>query len=188
VRNNALNANTWSRNAVPITGSAAPLHYNQFGYNIGGPVFIPDRFNSDKNKLFFFWGEEWLKYHFLESGSSIGQNGLLAVPTIKMRQGDFSELLDPNNPFITRRDAAGNKIPVFIKDPASPAAAQCGQAVSPGNYNTNGCFAGNIIGSERISPNGLGILNAWPVPNLANYIGGNGDWVTAALDTPDPRR
>ncbi|PYS49919.1 MAG: TonB-dependent receptor, partial [Acidobacteria bacterium] len=45
LRNNALNANTWSRNANPLTGSAASLHYNQFGYNIGGPAYIPKKFN-----------------------------------------------------------------------------------------------------------------------------------------------
>jgi len=36
LRNTALNANTWARNANPngLTSSAAPVHYNQFGYNI----------------------------------------------------------------------------------------------------------------------------------------------------------
>src|SRR5207249_1016010 len=89
LRNNALNANTWSRNANPLTGSAAPLHYNQFGYNFSGPIYIPDKFNSDKSKLFFFWGQEWLKYRFSESGSTVGSNGLIAVPSLQMRQGDF---------------------------------------------------------------------------------------------------
>src|SRR5881296_3227709 len=149
LRNNALNANTWSRNANPVTGTAAPLHYNQFGYNIGGPVYIPSKFNTDKSKLFFYWGQEWVKYRFLESGSTVGNAGLLSVPTTKMRQGDFSELLDPNNPFITRSDSAGNRIPVFVRDPQSPSASQCGQVLSPGNYNTNGCFPGNIIPPDR---------------------------------------
>src|SRR5215472_18366032 len=80
LRNNALNANTWSRNANPLTGSAAPLHYNQFGYNIGGPIYIPEKFDADKRKLFFYWGQEWLKYNFIESGSTLGNAGLLAVP------------------------------------------------------------------------------------------------------------
>src|SRR5205814_3740775 len=164
LRNNALNANTWSRNASPLTGSAASLHYNQFGYNIGGPAYIPEKFNANKDRLFFYWGQEWLKYRFLESGSSVGNNGLLAVPTLRMRQGDFSELLDTNNPFITPTDSGGSKMPVFIRDPQSPSASQCGQVTSPGNYNTNGCFPGNIIPADRRSPNGLGILNAWPVP------------------------
>jgi len=40
LRNTALNANTWARNANSngLTSSAAPVHYNQFGYNIGGPI------------------------------------------------------------------------------------------------------------------------------------------------------
>ena len=41
-----------------------PFHYNQFGYNIGGPIYIPGKFNKDKNKLFFYWGQEWVRYRF----------------------------------------------------------------------------------------------------------------------------
>jgi Carboxypeptidase regulatory-like domain len=171
LRNNALNANTWSRNQNPATQFAAPLHYNQFGYNFGGPLYIPGKFNTDKTKLFFYWGEEWIRYHFTESGSSVGTNGLMAVPTLKMRQGDFSELLNPNNPFVTSKDANGNKIPVVIKDPLS------------GNP-----FPGNIIPANRLSPAGIAILNSWPVPDLANFIGGNGNWFASALHTQHQRK
>ena len=180
LRNDALNANTWARNTNPITPFAAPVHYNQFGYNIGGPVYIPGRFNTDKSRAFFYWGQEWVRYHFLESGSSVGSAGLLTVPSLKMRQGDFSELLDPNNPFITRRDSGGNKIPVLIKDPQSP--NMCTVA------DRSGCFAGNVIPPNRLSPNGVGILNAWPVPNLTNFIGGNGNWFGSGLHTQHQRK
>src|SRR5215468_4843253 len=118
LRNTALNANTWARNANPngLTSSAAPVHYNQYGFNIGGPFFIPDKFNTGKSKVFFYYGEEWLKYNFQESGSSVGGAGLLLVPSVKMRKGDFSELLDPNNPYVARKDSnpPNNKIPVYI--------------------------------------------------------------------------
>src|SRR5713101_2880383 len=117
LRNDAFNANTWTRNTNALTAFVAPMKYNQFGYNLGGPFYIPGKFNTNKKKVFFYWGEEWVKYHFLESGSSVGSAGLLSVPTLKMRQGDFSELLNPNNPFITRKDSSGTKIPVLIKDP-----------------------------------------------------------------------
>src|SRR5258708_19645286 len=96
------------------------MKYNQFGYNLGGPFYIPGKFNTNKKKVFFYWGEEWVKYHFLESGSSVGSAGLLSVPTLKMRAGDFSELLDPKNPFVTRKDSSGSKIPVLIQHPQSP--------------------------------------------------------------------
>src|SRR5437879_11062520 len=97
LRNDALNANTWSRNANSFTAFVAPMKYNQFGYNLGGPFYIPGKFNTNKKKVFFYWGEEWVKYHFLDSGSSVGSAGLLAVPTLKIRAGDFRVLLDPNN-------------------------------------------------------------------------------------------
>src|SRR6266480_2015778 len=202
LKNDAFNANTWARNANPRTQFAAPLHYNQFGFNVGGPFFIPGKFNTNKSKVFFYWGEEWVKYHFLESGSTVGSAGLLTVPTLKMRAGDFSELLDPNNPFINRKNSAGNKIPVYVADPASAASSQCGKEIPAGSgtISTSGCIQDlsqatpsnpqgfNIIPVNRLSPNGIGILNAWPIPNLAPFIGGNGNWFAAKLHTIDQRK
>jgi hypothetical protein len=171
LRNTALNANTWARNSNPATEFTAPIHYNQFGYNIGGPLFIPRKFNTNRSKVFFYWGQEWVKYHFVESGSSLGGAGLLLVPSVKMRQGDFSELLDPANPYTHKVQP--------IKDPQS--SSPCTVA------DRSGCFAGNIIPANRLSPNGIGILNAWPVPNLTNFIGG-GNWFAAKLHTIDQRK
>ncbi len=171
LRNTALNANTWARNSNPATAFTAPIHYNQFGYNLGGPIYIPGKFNTNKSKVFFYWGQEWVKYHFVESGSSLGGAGLLLVPSVKMRQGDFSELLDPNNPYTHKVQP--------IKDPqsANPCTATDG----------SGCFPGNIIPPDRLSPNGIGILNAWPAPNLTSFIGG-GNWFASKLHTIDQRK
>jgi hypothetical protein len=202
LKNDAFNANTWARNANLRTQFAAPLHYNQFGFNVGGPFFIPGKFNTNKSKVFFYWGEEWVKYHFLESGSTVGSAGLLTVPTLKMRAGDFSELLDPNNPFINRKNSAANKIPVYVADPASATSSQCGKEIPAGSgtISTSGCIQDlsratpsnpqgfNIIPVNRLSPNGIGILNAWPVPDLTTFIGGNGNWFAAKLHTIDQRK
>ena len=163
LRNTDLNANTWARNNNPITSSAAPVHYNQYGYNVGGPFYIPGKFNTDKSKFFWYWGQEWVKYHWTESGSTVGSAGLLTVPSALMRVGDFSELLDPKNIFYGKT--------MIIKDP-----------------NTGVPFPNNIIPKNMLSPNGLGILNAWPVPNLATPIGGNGNWFAAALHTQEQRK
>lgn len=163
LRNTELNANTWTRNTNPVTASAAPIHYNQFGYNIGGPFYIPGKLNTDKSRFFWYWGQEWVRYHWTESGSSVGSAGLLTVPSMLMRQGNFSELLDPRNIYYGRT--------VVIKDPG-----------------TGAPFPGNIIPSSQLSPNGLGILKAWPEPNLATPIGGNGNWFAAALHTQDQRK
>ena len=81
-RNTIFNANTFTNNAAgdnPITGEPlAPLptyQKNDYGYTIGGPVYIPGRYNTNKSKTFFFWSEEWR--HELESVTTFNQ----AVPT-----------------------------------------------------------------------------------------------------------
>ena len=66
-RNSALDANTWTRNhsaLAPIASGAAPYRFNQFGYDVGGPVFVPGHFNKDRNKLFFFVAQEWTKRRY----------------------------------------------------------------------------------------------------------------------------
>src|SRR5690606_29774584 len=47
-RNSQLDANTWVRNRSTNTDESrrpAPFRYNQPGYTIGGPIFIPGKFN-----------------------------------------------------------------------------------------------------------------------------------------------
>jgi hypothetical protein len=156
VRNTIFDANPWQRNAVPATTHiTAPIHYNQFGYDIGGPFYIPNHFNTDKTKVFWYWGEEWVRYIFTDTSA-------LTVPTLKMRNGDFSELLDPNNVFYHKA--------VVIMDP-----------------KTGLPFPGNIIpepgtptAGSAASPNGLGILKAYPLPNLTTPINGNQNWFFSA--------
>src|SRR5258706_1602157 len=98
-RNDKLNANTWTRNHTPdVPGllpfsSAPPIRYNQFGYNIGGPFYIPNKLNSDKSKFFWYFGQEWVRYRFTDSSNWV-------VPTNLMRQGNFSELLTNTPPNI----------------------------------------------------------------------------------------
>jgi hypothetical protein len=65
VRNTALDANDYFTKREQI-GSGAPNeravnHHNVYGFTIGGPVFIPKVYNTDKRKTFFFWSEEWRK-------------------------------------------------------------------------------------------------------------------------------
>ena len=153
LRNTAFNANTWARNHTPdVPGllpfsSAPPIHYNQFGYNVGGPFYIPGKFNSDRSKFFWYWGQEWVRYKFTDTAQ-------WTVPTLKMRTGDFSELLDPNNVFYK-----GGK---QLKDPT-----------------TGALISGNIIGKAQLSTSGLGILKAYPAPNLTNFIGTSNFYTTA---------
>src|ERR1051325_5186921 len=70
-----------------------PLRFNDFGYTLGGPVYVPKRWNTDKQKLFFFLSQEW-KY------SHTGSTRVNLVPTAAERAGDFraSTLAAPVDP------------------------------------------------------------------------------------------
>ena len=62
-RNDALAANNFYNNANKVNvvngkAKVSPLRWNDFGGTIGGPVFIPNHFNKDRNKTFFFFSEE----------------------------------------------------------------------------------------------------------------------------------
>jgi hypothetical protein len=45
----------------PISGTKTNAHYNIFGGNFGGPLYIPNVYNKNRDKTFFFVNEEWRK-------------------------------------------------------------------------------------------------------------------------------
>ncbi|MCX6629639.1 MAG: carboxypeptidase regulatory-like domain-containing protein [Candidatus Solibacter sp.] len=58
-RHEQFNANSFFNNR---NGVSRPFYrYNIPGYSIGGPVYIPGKFNTSKNKLFFFWSQEYTR-------------------------------------------------------------------------------------------------------------------------------
>jgi hypothetical protein len=62
-RNDDLDANDYFnkyQKSGPSAYTPVPkLRQNIFGANIGGPVFIPHVFNSERKKTFFFYNQEW---------------------------------------------------------------------------------------------------------------------------------
>jgi hypothetical protein len=97
LRNSFLNANTWTRNSSsdPTIADHPPaFRYNQFGFNLNGPIYIPGAFNQDKKKLFFLIGQEYVRYRHADTVTA-------KVPTALMRNGNFSELLG-SNPFYSQ--------------------------------------------------------------------------------------
>ncbi len=153
LRNSATNANQWQRNRAgqPI----APDKFNQFGWNLNGPVFIPKLFNRDRNKVFFFVGQEWVKRR-------TEATNVRAVPSVKMKNGDFSELLGTNINYPAN---------TLVRDPS----------------NNNLPFPGNIIPRQNLSPNGLALLKVYPDPNLA-VPQGSGNWFGAGAAPVNQRK
>src|SRR5689334_22000181 len=75
---------------------------NQFGFNLGGPLYIPKLYEA-RDKTFVFGSYEGLRQQTPTT------SGLLTVPTMSQRQGDFSHTFNPDgspttiyNPFTTR--------------------------------------------------------------------------------------
>jgi hypothetical protein len=129
-----------------IGGKSVPnprLNRNQFGANIGGPVFIPKLVHG-KDKTFFFFN--W------ESGR-IAQGSVASfrtVPTAAFRRGDFSSLVNARTGApIQLRDAQGNPIPgnIIPTSQLSPQAlAFIGFTPLPNTgTSTNGIVANNFI-------------------------------------------
>lgn len=135
-RNNVLDANTWARNRAGLERES--FRYNQFGYNVNGPVFIP-KFFDGRNKFFFLWAQEWVRFRR-------EQTSIQTVPLEAWRRGDFSSILDPANPYYTRT-VAGQRTGVQLINP-----------------DTGAPFTNNIIPTAMVSPNGAGLLNAYPLP------------------------
>ena len=131
-------------------------HDNIFGATLGGPIL--------KNKLFVFADGQGTRI-----SSYVPQNPNQTVPTAAMRNGDFSEMLDPNN-------TLGNgSIPLYKVGgniSATPGGAEITKDPSR-YYSCPSVVAVNptsIPGQNVICPNNINavaqrILKLFPLPN-----------------------
>ncbi len=86
VRNDIFNANNFfNKQTTPVTPRGR-LRYNDFGYTVGGPVFIPKIYDG-RDKTFFFWSQE------LRRVITYGTITNFGVPTAEERQGNFGSVL-----------------------------------------------------------------------------------------------
>jgi hypothetical protein len=111
--------------------SVAAFRRNQFGGTLGTPIV--------RNKMFVF-GD----YQGFRQSTPVGVD-MASVPTALIRQGNFSELLNPAT--------SGLSQPYVIK-----------------NLQTGQPFAGNIIPTALQNPVGLKYINAYPLPNVPGKV------------------
>jgi hypothetical protein len=120
----------------------SPFRQNEGGFTLGGPVVIPKVYNG-KDKTFFFGS---LGLFFSRMGAS---EDLATIPSLKEREGDFSEL------------------GVTIYDPAT-------SRIGPDGKIIRDPFLNNIIPSERISDAAKKIIEYLPSPDFPgvenNYL------------------
>lgn len=148
VNNEKFNARGFFAPSRPI------VKQNNFGFTLGGPI--------KKNKTFFYGAFE--KY-ILRSGAA--SRGLVTIPSLPFRSGDFSQLIDPStgqlipiyDPATTRDDGAGG----FTRDP----------------------FPGNMIPSQRFSVIAQRVVGLLPAPDYSGIINNWIDRSSTPLDDRD---
>lgn len=79
-RNDVLQANSFFNNANGI--ARPPLRWNDFGYTIGGPAYIPKVYNG-RNKTFFFYSQEVRRVITYGTVNAL-------VPASAMKSGTFA--------------------------------------------------------------------------------------------------
>jgi hypothetical protein len=137
VRNDKFDSRGFFPASKPI------IRQNEYGGTIGGPIILP-RYNG-KNRTHFFFAYTGFR---LRGGLPTG--GLVTVPTMQERNGDFSDYPFPLfDPTTTRSDGKGG----FVRDP----------------------FPGNIIPTAKISGVAERIIGLLPPPDIAgtyfnNYV------------------
>jgi len=124
-RNNDLDARDFDALTIP------KYRENQFGATLGFPII--------RNKLFFFGYTEANRIIY-------GETNNLSVPTALMRQGNFSELL---NPALT---STGHATQLYVPGSAGTVPLSC-----------NG--QNNVICPGQIDSVAQNLLNLYPLPN-----------------------
>jgi hypothetical protein len=144
LRNDVFNARPWESGNNPDHPNP-PYKKHDFGYTIGGPVYIPHLYNKDKKKTFFFWSQEWRRE---KTPSSILQN----VPSDAERTGNFSDLCPAaGTPFIRSNDGTA---------PANtPTFGDCPGTIATGQFvGTNQKF--NTLPGNQVPIEGSGVASA----------------------------
>ncbi|MPY86926.1 MAG: TonB-dependent receptor plug domain-containing protein [Luteitalea sp.] len=140
-RDDAFNARGFFNEETPV------LRQHIYGGSIGGPVSIPKVLNG-RDRAFFFFALE--RSHHRAGAPS----GLVSLPPLAMREGDFREW----------KDAAGNIIPIY--DPATTGIE--GGAVVRDQFSCQGQL--NVICPDRIDPVAQFLNNLLPPPELSDLL------------------
>jgi len=110
LRNDKLDAVNWFTNATSPAGKAVRpgYHQNQWGFVVGGPVYIPKVYNGrDK----FFW---LVNYEGFKIRSPSVQHAV--IPTTAQLGGNFVGDAPIYDPETTRQVGTSNGVPIYARD------------------------------------------------------------------------
>src|SRR5260370_4893022 len=118
LRNEMFNAKDFFDNAAVNAKPAYKKH--DLGYNIVGPVYIPNHYNSSKEKTFFFWSQEW---HRERNPFGFDEQ----VPSNAERTGSFNDLCPASGNFFRSDPNGTNGQPIALPGPVNPECPATGQ-------------------------------------------------------------
>jgi hypothetical protein len=161
-RATAYNANTFFNKYGGANNPRPATHYNVYGFNAGGPIYIPHTFNTNKNKAFWFFNQEWRKTSAVASSN----NATIDKADVPAAGTDLT-YVDP-----TYAPAHGSGF-TFLQVPAVPAGSD--YAVNRlGALTPGGCFQGNKsldpVSGKMLCPAGQVIPHALFDPNGVIYL------------------
>ncbi len=140
----------------PIAQSLTNIHYNIYGFNLGGPLYIPKVYNTNKQKTFFFWNEEWRKI--------LAGAGTTNVPTLPNADRPTA---GTDLTYVAPAFASSTSLIVpNVGDPAYNAKLTA-LGLTPG-----GPFPGNKIPHQLFDSNAVLYLNTGVVPHETAGAGG----------------
>jgi hypothetical protein len=131
------------------------VRHNEYGFTVGGPVWIPKLYDGKKNGTFFFFS-----YDHIDDISPYTSTGNLSLPTEAERTGDFSSSF-------TTHTSGGvtTTYPVTIYDPANYTKSTSSSGTAVANRVQ---FTDNVIPSARIASWATALMNLMPLPNQAS--------------------
>ena len=159
VQNNVFNAeNAGTKLTTPTalnTGYTAvpPFHYNNFGWEIGGPI----PYIQPKGKLFFFAGQEWKRFRGVYPGTA--NSASETFPTAAEVGGNFS-------------DVNTGATPLLLKTPAViPASCSGGVLYTSQNVINPTCITGDGAAIASLYTAAAALSSTGGLPTVA--AGGN---------------
>jgi hypothetical protein len=94
-RHEQFNANDWANKNFADKSDFTAITKNRSnvaGWSLGGPAYIPGKFNTQKNKLFFFATQEFTRQLAPSSDSAT----YAYFPTEDIIAGNFTDVIDPS--------------------------------------------------------------------------------------------
>jgi hypothetical protein len=165
VRNEGFNA----RNFFDETKRAPLYRRYDVGFTLGGPLYIPNVYNTRKDKTFFFISEE---YRNERTPFEFNQG----VPSAAQRNGNFSDVCPAKGGFFYQQAPPGFNIAQTYPDcpgtiPAGGSGAPPGSLQALAYNNPAGQTIYNHVLPGTFSQNALAILSTGVIP-LPNATGG----------------